>query len=78
MPENPRKKKRPLNKYFQLTSIATQIGVTIFFGSYLGNILDEKYSFQKPWFTILLTLLALLVSMYSVIKQLEKINSEND
>ncbi len=78
MPESPRKKKKQLNRYLQLTSIATQIGATIFLGSYLGKYIDGLYSFSKPWFTLLLTLLAMVLSIYSVIQQLKKINKQNE
>lgn len=75
MQEKPSKKKKPLNRYLQLTSISFQIGITIYFGAYLGEYLDLKYNFEKPWFTILGVLLALFVAMYSVIQQLNKINN---
>jgi F0F1-type ATP synthase assembly protein I len=78
MPEKPIKKKKQLNRYLQLTSIATQIGVTVFLGSYLGKYLDGLYSFSKPWFTLLLTLLAMVVSVYSVIQQLNRLNKQDE
>ena len=77
MSEKQSKKKRQLNKYLQLTGISFQIGVTIFLGAYFGKHLDAKYNYSKRWFTISLTLLALIISIYSVIKQLEKINNDN-
>ncbi len=77
MPENPRKKKRPLNRYLVLTSVPFQIGITIYLGAYLGELLDSKYTFEKPWFTILGVLLALVIAMYSVIQQLNKLNKQD-
>ena len=76
MLENPRKKKRPLNRYLVLTSIPFQIGVTVYLGAYLGKHLDFKYNLEKNWFTILLVLLAIIISMYSLMKQLKKFNNE--
>ncbi|MBC8266193.1 MAG: AtpZ/AtpI family protein [Flavobacteriales bacterium] len=78
MSKKQKQKKKQLNKYLQLTSIATQIGVTIFLGSYLGKYIDGLYSFSKPWFTLLLTLFAMVVSIYSVIQQLKKINKQDE
>lgn len=78
MPENPRKKKRPLNRYLVLTSVPFQIGITIYLGAYLGELLDSKYTFEKPWFTILGVLLALVIAMYSVIQQLNKLNKQDE
>ncbi len=78
MPENPRKKKRPLNRYLVLTSVPFQIGITIYLGAYLGELLDSKYTFEKPWFTILGVLLALVIAMYSVTQQLNKLNKQDE
>ena len=78
MQENPRKKKRPLNRYLVLTSVPFQIGITIYLGAYLGELLDSRYTFEKPWFTILGVLFALVVAMYSVIQQLNRLNEIDD
>jgi len=56
--------------------VATQMGVTIFLGASLGKYLDERYSMLKPWFTVSLTLFSLLVSLFSVIKQVNKLNND--
>jgi len=78
MPENPRKKKKPLNRYLILTSIPFQIGITIYLGAYFGELFDSKYIFEKPWGTILGVLLALVIAMYSVIQQLNKLNKQDE
>jgi F0F1-type ATP synthase assembly protein I len=78
MQGKPRKKKRLLNRYLVLTSVPFQIGITIYLGTYLGETLDSKYTFEKPWFTILGVLLALIVAMYSVIQQLNRLNKQDD
>ena len=78
MLEKPNKKKRPLNRYLVLTSVPFQIGITIYLGVYLGKLLDTKYAFEKPWFTIAGVLLALIIAMYSVIQQLNKLNNRDE
>ena len=78
MPENQSKKKRRLNRYLVLTSVPFQIGITIYLGAYLGKHLDSKYTFEKPWFTIFGVLFALVVAMYSVIQQLNRLNDQDD
>ena len=78
MQEKPSKKKKPLNRYLVLTSVPFQIGITIYLGVYLGECLDSKYTFEKPWFTILGVLLALFVAMYSVIQQLDRLNKQDE
>ena len=78
MQEKSSKKKRPLNRYLILTSVPFQIGITIYLGVYLGEYLDSRYTFEKPWFTILGVLLALIVAMYSVIQQLNRLNKQDE
>ncbi len=76
MPLKPTKKQ--LNKYVSLASIPFQIGSAVYIGSYFGKTLDLKLGFVKPpWITLLFVLFALAISLYSIIKQLQKIN-END
>ena len=78
MPETQNKKKKQPNRYLVLTTIASQIGIAIFLGASLGKYIDKEYSFNKPWFTILLTILALIASLYNVIKQLNKLNKNDN
>ena len=77
MPENKKNKRKQPNRLLTLTMVATQMGVTIFLGASLGKYLDERYSTPKPWFTISLTLFSLLVSLYSVLKQVNKLNDDD-
>ena len=53
------------------------MGVTIYLGAYFGKRLDEKYLTQKPWFTLSCVFVALIVSLYSIVQQLNKINKDN-
>jgi len=76
MLKNKKKRKKQLNKYLVLTSASFQIGMTIYLGSYIGKYLDLKYTLDKSWFTVLFVLLALIISMYSLIHQLNKLNNE--
>jgi F0F1-type ATP synthase assembly protein I len=78
MPEKPIKKKKQLNKYVSLASIPFQIGSVVYVGSYFGKILDLKYGFVKTPWTLLLTLLAMVVSVYSVIQQLNRLNKQDE
>ena len=66
------------NRYLELMGIGAQMGVTIFLGAYLGKWLDEKYPMGKKWFTIALTLFAVAVSLYMVLKQVNKLNDDED
>ncbi|NEW80581.1 MAG: AtpZ/AtpI family protein [Gelidibacter sp.] len=75
--ENPKKKKQ-LNKYVQLTSIAFQMGITIYLGAYFGKKLDAHFMTEKKTYTIFLTLVAMLISLWSVLAQLKNINKKDD
>ena len=73
MPEKSTKKQ--LNKYVSLASIPFQIGSVVYVGSYFGKILDLKFGFVKtPWMTLIFVLFAIVLSFYSIIKQLQRIN----
>ena len=71
-------KTNPLAKYVRFSAISFHMGATIFLGAYGGKLLDERYSGEKRWFTILLTLFAVALSLYIVLKQVNKLNSEDD
>jgi predicted MFS family arabinose efflux permease len=67
--------KKQLNKYVSLASIPFQIGTLVYIGSYLGKILDLKFGFAKPpWMTLIFVFIAIALSFYSIIKQLQRIN----
>lgn len=71
------KKKNQLHKYLALTGVAFQMGITIYLGAYFGKKLDAHFNSNKTY-TLILTLLALLISLWSVLAQLKKINDKYD
>lgn len=71
-------KKKPLSKFIRFTSIAVQMGLTIYVGSLLGKWLDEIYQNQGQLYTKVCTLVAVFGAMVSVIMQVSKISKEND
>lgn len=69
---------KPKNKakyWLTLTGIGAQMGVIIYLGAQGGKWLDEKYSTENNAFTIICTLLAVVISLYFVVKQTNKLNS---
>lgn len=72
------KKKNQLHKYIQLTGVGLQMGITIFLGAYLGKKLDAYFNPTSKTFTIILTLVAVAASLWSVLAQLKKINDKYD
>ncbi len=79
MPENkkPKNKKKQRNRFLALSSLPLQMGITIYLGAYFGKRLDQKCLTEKPWFTISCIFLALIISLYSLVKQLNKINKDD-
>jgi putative effector of murein hydrolase LrgA (UPF0299 family) len=64
--------KKPLNKAIQLSGAGLQMGVIIYAGFLLGGWLDKK--FEINILTEVITLFAIFLAMYSLIKQANKIN----
>lgn len=72
---NQNNKKQP-NKYIKFTSIALQMGLTIYLGSKLGEWLDHKYNTTNQIYYKIVTLIAVAVAMFSVIYQVIKITNK--
>jgi F0F1-type ATP synthase assembly protein I len=54
----------------QVTSSVFQMGALIAIGAYGGKYLDQQYSFEKAWFTMVGTLLGLAAGLYMVLKSI--------
>jgi uncharacterized membrane protein YfcA len=66
------KSKKTLNKAIHLSGAGLQMGVTIYLGFILGKWLDSI--FETSFLTQTVTLLAIFLAMYSLIKQANRIN----
>jgi membrane protein DedA with SNARE-associated domain len=64
--------KKPLNKALQLSGAGMHMGLIIYLGFLLGKWLDTK--FELTFLTETITLFAIFLAMYSLIKQANKIN----
>ena len=69
------KPKKQLNPYIRFTSIAFQMGITIWLGSLLGSWLDINYGSDNQFYFKTITLIAVFIAMYAVIKQVTKITN---
>ena len=69
-----KKPKKRLNKYIVLTGIGLQMGVTIYLAAALGKWLDAKYT-EGNTYTIILTLLGVVLSFYSLLRQIKNIEN---
>ena len=68
-----KKPESPLKSWAKFSTVAIQMGVTIYFGNLLGSWLDGKFNtaFLEP----AVTLLAVFLSMYVIIKAVKDLNS---
>ncbi|MGY5355421.1 hypothetical protein [Wenyingzhuangia sp. IMCC45467] len=48
----------------------------MYLASLAGGYLDANFSFEKPWFTLLFIVVALVVFVLMLMKQLNKLNNE--
>ena len=71
------KPKKQLNQYIKFTSIAFQMGITIYLGSKLGEWLDIKFNNTNQLFYKITTLFAVFLAMFSVIRQVLKITNKD-
>ncbi len=70
--QKPRNDSNLLRTAASLSGIAIQMGATIFLGNLLGAWLDQK--FQKTFWEDTVTLLAVFLSIYLVIKKVMAMN----
>ena len=76
MQKNKTKKKKQLNSYIKYSSIATQMAIIIIAGTFLGNYLDAQQNSEQKTFTIISSLLSVVLSIYYAIKEVEKHNED--
>ncbi len=67
-----KKEKRALNAYARYSSIAFQMLVIMLAGVFGGRELDKWVEWDFPVFTLMLTILAVFLAIYFVIKDLIK------
>lgn len=72
-----RKKEKLLNKYLALSGIGVQMGATIYLFSLGGRWLDVHYQTKKEWFTIVSVLVGVFVSVFVLLRQLNRLNRNN-
>jgi len=72
------KNKKQLNPFIRFTTMAIQMGVTIWLGSLLGGWLDKKLENNNQLYFKIVTLLTVFLAMYSVIKQVIKITNQQN
>lgn len=66
------------NIYIRFSSIGIQMGATIFLFTWLGVYLDDYFKNKTPWLTIILSLLGVIGSLVLVIREVTKLNQQDD
>jgi|RifCSPlowO2_12_1023861.scaffolds.fasta_scaffold247730_2 F0F1-type ATP synthase assembly protein I len=68
--ENPSKKpNNSLNQYARFSGIAIQMGVIIGVSAWGGKKLDEYFNLNKPYLTIVCSLVGVAFALYLIIKE---------
>jgi len=69
---SPEKEKKSLDNYTRYSSIAFQMLIIILIGVFGGIKLDEWLKLTVPVFTIILSILSVILAIYTVTKDLLK------
>jgi len=70
--------KNSQGNFIRFTSLAFQMIGSIGFFSWLGYYLDQKYKSKTPWWTIGFSLFGVFISLYVVIREVLKMNQDNE
>ena len=70
--DNKGTKTKNTRAYLKYSGLAFQLVATILIFVYLGHWIDGKMGNETPWFTLLLAIVAVVGSMYRLIKGLSK------
>ncbi|WP_350102785.1 AtpZ/AtpI family protein [Fulvivirga sp.] len=70
-PSDPKESKR-YNSIIKYSGLALQMGITIYLGSLLGEYLDDRFQNEASLYSKVITLLAVFLSIFSVIRQVLK------
>ncbi|HRN40481.1 MAG: AtpZ/AtpI family protein [Flavobacteriales bacterium] len=72
MKKNEKPSKKPnssLNQYARFSGIAIQMGVIIGFSAWGGRKLDQQFNLNKPYLTIVCSLLGVAFALYLIIRE---------
>lgn len=68
--------KKQFNKFFKLSGLGIQMGAVIYLFSYLGEKLDLYFKTESKTYTLISVLVGFLLSLVSLIAQLNKMNKD--
>ena len=67
-------KNQPLKPFFVFSALGLQLGVAMYISSIIGEKLDAYANNEKPWWTLLLMIFAMVGTIFVVLKNLKKLN----
>ena len=76
MADNKKQPKKQLKQIATLSGIAIQMGITIYLFVVFGKWLDSKFTNNYSLYTVIFSLLGVLLAMYKIIKQVASMNNE--
>jgi hypothetical protein len=71
------KKNNTTRTFIRFTGIGLQLGLSIYLGNLLGVWLDGQYPNEGEYWSKGVTLFVIFGSIYSIIRQVQKISNEN-
>ncbi len=71
-------KEKKVSSFARFSSIGIQMGVIIAFFTWLGTFMDAYFNLKTPWWTISLSLFGVMASLYLVIKEVIRMEKNND
>lgn len=66
------------NLFLRFSSMGIQMAGIIGFFAWLGTYFDKKFETPTPWWTISLSLLGVISSMFMIIREILKLNKLDD
>jgi len=69
-------KTKNFRKFLRFSGIGVQLGVLFYIASFFGKKIDAYYNLQKPLITMVFVLIALVVFIWNLIRQLNKLNQK--
>jgi len=68
--------KKPFRNYVVFSGIAFQMGITIAVFTYIGLWIDQKFQNKNSLFTVIFSLIGVIGSLYTTIKQVLKFTED--
>lgn len=72
MPQSTQRTKGKPGAFLRYTSMATQMGITIFLGVWLGMKADDRWPVGIPIYTLVGSLIGVVMAVYMVIRDVLK------